>query len=78
MFKNIALKFIIIIILLFAFINIHSLNVDKININTTNTIETMDLINTENKSIILLPHIKDASATRLSYPIFKINLDIKS
>jgi len=78
MFKKITLKFIIIIILLFAFVNIHSLDIDKVDINTVNTIETMDLIGIESKSITLLPYIRDSNTMHISYPIFKINLDIES
>ena len=76
MFEKITLKFIIIIILLFVFINVYSSDFDKININTINMIERVDLSDIESKAIRFLPYIKMSDAHTISYPIFKTNLDI--
>ena len=78
MFKEITLKFIIIIILLFVFINIYSSDIDKVNANTINMIEKVELSDVESKAIRLLPYNKGLKSHSMSYPIFKTNLDIGS
>ena len=76
MFKKITLKFIIIIILLFVFINVYSSDIDKMNVNTINMIERVELSDIESKAIRLLPYNKGSEVRSISHPIFKINLDI--
>tara|TARA_Y100000310_G_C20091361_1_gene538420 strand:- start:286 stop:522 length:237 start_codon:yes stop_codon:yes gene_type:complete len=78
MFERITLKFMIIIILLFAFINIYPLEADNIDINTIDMIETLDISNVETKEILFLPYAKSLDTPRVSYPIFKTNLDLGS
>ena len=75
MLKKVVLKFVIIIILLFVFIKPYFLKIENINNNNVQTNEKVDISGIESKEITSLPYIRNENKSRISFPIFKANLE---